>query len=52
MDVRHPMGVLHSCSIKNIFHDKMDVKALLFSCVTIRINERINSQIKTTKNIR
>ena len=26
MDVRHPMGVLHSCSIKNIFHDKMDVR--------------------------
>ena len=51
MDVRHPMGVLHSCSIKNIFQDKMDVR-LFYSHVTIRINEGINSQSKTTKNIR
>ena len=24
MNVRHPMGVLHLFSIKNIFYDKMD----------------------------
>ena len=23
MNVRHPMGILHSFSIKNIFYDKM-----------------------------
>ena len=32
MNVRHPMGVLHSFSIKNIFFDKMDLKTFLFSC--------------------
>ena len=26
MNVRHPQGVLHSTSIKNIFHDKMDLR--------------------------
>ena len=26
MNIRHPMGVLHSFSIKNIFYNKMDVK--------------------------
>ena len=32
MNVRHPMGVLHSFFIKNIFYDKMDLKSFLFSC--------------------
>ena len=27
-----PMGVLHSFSIKNIFHDKMDLVVFLFCC--------------------
>ena len=31
MNVRHPMGVLHSFSIKNIFYDKIDLKLFLFS---------------------
>ena len=26
MNVRHPMGVLHSFSIENIFYDKMDLR--------------------------
>ena len=26
MSVRHPQGVLHSFSIKNIFYDKMDLR--------------------------
>ena len=26
MNVRHPMGVLNSCSVKNIFLDKMDLR--------------------------
>ena len=36
MNVRHPMGVLHSFSIKNIFYDKMDVRLVNFH-VTIHI---------------
>ena len=38
MNVKHPLGVLHSFSIKNIFHDKIDFKAFLFSCGKILIN--------------
>ena len=30
MDVRHPMGILHSFYIKNIFYDKMDLRLLYF----------------------
>ena len=29
MNVKHPMGVLHSLSVKNIFYDKI---VFLFSC--------------------
>ena len=32
MNVRHPTGVLHSFSIKNIIYDKMDLTAFLFLC--------------------
>ena len=28
MNLGHPMGVLHSFSIKNIFYDKMDLKVV------------------------
>ena len=28
MNVRHPMGVIHSFSIKNIFYDRMDLRPL------------------------
>ena len=31
MNVRHPMGVLRSFSIENIFYDKMGLTAFLFS---------------------
>ena len=34
MNVRHPMCVLHSFSIKNIFYDKMDLRLFYFN-VTI-----------------
>ena len=34
MNVRHPMGVLQSFSIKNIFYDKMDFRLFYFG-VTI-----------------
>ena len=30
MNVRHPTRVLHSFSIKNIFHDKMDLRFFYF----------------------
>ena len=30
MTVRHPIGVLHSFSIKNTFYDKMDVRLFYF----------------------
>ena len=30
MNVRHPMGVLDSFSIKNIFYDKMDFRLSYF----------------------
>ena len=30
MNVRHPEGVLHSFSIKNIFYDKMDLRLFYF----------------------
>ena len=33
MNVRHPEGVSHSFSIKNIFYDKMDI-SLFYFCVT------------------
>ena len=29
-NVRYPMGVLHSFSIKNIFYDKMDLRLFYF----------------------
>ena len=30
MNVSHPMGVLHSFSIKNIFYDKMNLRLFYF----------------------
>ena len=36
MNLRHPIGVLHSFSIKNIFYDKMDLKLFLFSCEDLK----------------
>ena len=30
MNVRHPMGVLHSFSIKKFFYDKMDLRLFYF----------------------
>ena len=30
MNVRHPMGVVHSFSIKNIFYDKIDLRLFYF----------------------
>ena len=37
MNLRHP--VLNSFSIKNIFQDKMDLKAFLFSCDEIPFHD-------------
>ena len=30
MNVRHPMGVLHSFSIKNIFYDEIELRLFYF----------------------
>ena len=43
MNVRHPMGFLHSFSIKNIFYDKMDVRLFNFH-VTIHILHKKNEK--------
>ena len=34
MNVRHPMGVLHSFSNKNVFYDKMDSGIFYFHVTT------------------
>ena len=33
MNVRHPVGVLHSFSIKNIFYDEMVLSAFYFRAI-------------------
>ena len=35
-----PMGVLHSFSIKNIFHDQMDLKLLYFRMTIYSVNPK------------
>ena len=37
MNVRHPMGALHSFSIKNIFYDKMDLRLFYFRVTNYHI---------------
>ena len=46
MNARHPMGVLHSFSIKNSFYDKMDLR--LF-CFNVTIYPQFNSQRRMLK---
>ena len=36
MNVRHPPGVLHSFSIKNVSYDKMDLRLFYFHVTTSR----------------
>ena len=36
MKVRHPMGVLHSFSIKNIFYVQMDLRLFYFDVAKLR----------------
>ena len=43
MNVKHPMGVLHSFSIKNIFCDKIELRLFYFR-VTIWKVESYNHQ--------
>ena len=45
MNVRHPMGVLHSLSIKNVFYDKMDIRLFNF----LKIRKLRNSDIISKK---
>ena len=35
MNVRHPMGVLYSFSIKNTFYDKMDLRLFYFDVAIV-----------------
>ena len=35
MNIKHPMGVLYSFSIKNNFYDKMDLRLFCFHVTTI-----------------
>ena len=38
MNVTHPMVVLHSFSIKNIFYEKMDLSLFYFPVVSLSKN--------------
>ena len=40
MNIRHPMGLVHSFSIKNIFYDKIDSKLFYF-----HVMNRIRTQL-------
>ena len=44
MNGKHPMGVLHSFSIKNIFHDIMDLRLFYFH-VTIYICQQLKETL-------
>ena len=39
MNVSHPIGVLHSFSIKNIFYDKMDLRLFYFDVAICKQRE-------------
>ena len=39
MNVKHPMDVLHSFSIQNIFYDKVDLKLFYFRVAIYLVNE-------------
>ena len=45
MNVRHPMDVLHSFSIKSIFYDKMD---LILFCFEVAIYGKPKKVVKNT----
>ena len=45
MNVRHPMDVLHSFSIKSIFYDKMD---LILFCFEVTIYGKPKKVVKNT----
>ena len=47
MNIRHPMGVLHSFSIKNIFYDKMDLKGFYFDVAKCTFTEAYLKNIYT-----
>ena len=36
MNIRHPMGVLHSFSVKSIFYDKIDFRLFYFDVALAR----------------
>ena len=50
MNARHPVGVLHSFSIKNIFYDKMDLRFFYFDVTIYRKIPKQCSSNVSTKN--
>ena len=46
MNVRHPMGRLHSFSIKNIY-DKMDLRLFYFHATLLTYRECKNTKLMT-----
>ena len=51
MNVRHPMGVLHSFSTKNIFYDKIDLRFFLVSCDDMISDENFQFKIAYLPNL-
>ena len=54
MNVRHPLGVLHSFSIKNIFYDKTDlrlfyIRVTIYSLLTTEILKQSLNSIFTVE---
>ena len=47
MNVRHPMGVLHSFSIKKIFHDKIKVRLFYIDVVISKHSSEIGVSLVT-----
>ena len=47
MNARHPMGVLHSFSIKSTFYDKMDFRLFYFDVAKWRYSSVCNIEIHT-----
>ena len=51
MNLGHPMGVLHSFSIKNIFYDKMDLKVVSATFLIVWLLRLKESTFETSKKL-
>ena len=52
MNVRHPEGVLHSFSNKNIFYDKIDLRLFYFDVTILFQEEFCCSTMSFTFNVK